>query len=276
MSNNVIRYTPSAVEDNDTFIRLYDVEKTEIDNLHVSIHQVIKNSYLDTCDTERLSEWEEALDLPDGSDKSAFVRLHEIKDYLNFLPPITRYTLEELLIKKYGEGNYYFVIFKERYEIIIGVETAPNDYVEYMYAWLHINRVLYKEMNSQSYSQLMRFRGVQDTTNSLLADQSFRKFMRKIVPANMILTFSIMFMYAYLRGLYTYSELEQYTYAYLSQYSDWEDEYDDKDKKMPKVREHALYCDGIEWHTPPYVENHTLYIDIQDVNILDTIIYIKE
>ena len=132
-------------------------------------------------------------------------------------------------------------------------------------------------MAEKTYSVLMKFRGVVDSTsNALLSDQSFKKLLRKLVPANMLLTFAIMFMYSYLRGLYTYGELEQYTYAYLSQYSTWEDEYDDKGKEAPLITGHTLNLSQPvrPWHTPPYVENNKLYMETPDAVVSETSVVI--
>lgn len=264
MSNNVTRYTPNAVKNNRVFQNQYLVHQIEIDNLHGAIRRTVANSYIDSMDDDRIAEWEEVLLLPVNVGQPPSLRIKAIKDYLNFVPPITRYKLIDMLDLKYGKDHYYLKINKETFEVIVGVETAPDDFVEYMYGWLYLN-MTYGGMAEKTYSVLMKFRGVVDSTsNALLSDQSFKKLLRKLVPANMLLTFAIMFMYAYLRGLYTYTELEQYTYAYLSQYSDWEDEYDDKHKKQDPVRNHVLYLGGEGWHVQPYVENHTLYIDEQD------------
>ena len=266
MSNNVLRYKPEAVKDNDVFNGLYEVEKSEIDSLHGFIQNTVDNAYIDTCDEDRITEWEEALGMPNGGAKPPTQRKKEIKDYLSFLPPITRYKLEDMLIAKYGEGNYFLRIRKEIYEVIIGVEDAPNDYMEYMYGWLRLNGKTYSILSLQSYSQLGRYRGSQNTTDSLLAEQSFQKLLRKLIPANMLLTVGIRYMYGYIRGLYTYSELEQYTYKYLSQYSDYE--CPDRDAKPKFVDNHKLEISPQywEWHAVPYVEDDTLNVDGQDVS----------
>ena len=277
MSNNVVRYTPDAVKDNTTFQKLYEIHRIEIDNLHGSIKRTVDDSYIDSMSEDRIAQWEEVLLLPTDSTMSPTVRIKAIKDYLNFLPPITRYKLEDMIILKYGVGNYYLKINKETFEVIVGVETAPTDFVEYMYGWFKMEKILYSAITDKTYSQLMKFRGVSDTTtNALLADQSFRKLLRKIVPANMQLTFAIMFMYSYLRGLYTYTELEQYTYAYLSQYSDWEDEYNDRGKEAPLITGHTLNLSQSvrPWHTPPYVENNKLYMEMPDAVVSETSIVI--
>lgn len=219
MSNTVTRYTPTAVEDNDTFIRLYSIEQAEIDKLHATIKKVVDNSYIDTADESRLSEWEAALGLPNGYSKPLSVRVQDIKDYLAFLPPITRYKLEDILTLKYGAGHYYLNIKREIYEVIIGVETAPDDFVEFMYDWFKIKNKQYEWLESYTYTQLGRYRGNQNQASSIISEQSFQKLLRKIIPANMLLTFGIMYMYSYLRGRYVYMELEEHDYAYWGQYS---------------------------------------------------------
>lgn len=280
LSNNVIRYTPDAVKDNEVFDKHYQLQKSEIDNLHGIIGNVVDNAYIDTADASRLSEWEEVLLLPDGSSRPPTLRKKDIKDYLAFLPPITRYTLEDMLDSKYGQGNYFLRIRKELYEVIIGVDSAPDDYFEYMYGWLRLNGKTYTWLSEQTYSQLGRFRGQQESTNTLLAEQSFRRLLRKLIPANMLLTIGIKYMYGYIRGLYTYSELEQYTYKYLSQYSDYE--CPDKDAKPKLVNGDSLNLSTQywDWHTVPYVEDEALYVDGQDVSVgnnkLTFIVELKE
>lgn len=265
MSNNVIRYTPQAVKSNGAFNNMYLVHKSEIDNLHVWIKHVVDNAYIDTMDEDRIKEWEEVLLLSTDTSKPPTLRIDIIKDYLGFLPPITRYTLEDLLINKYGEGNFYLKIIKERFEVIVGVETEPDDLVEYMYGWLKKEGVTYTELELKTYSILMKYRGSQSSTTAQLLEQSFKKFLRKIIPANILLTFAIMYMYSYIRGLYTYGELEQYTYKYLSQYSDYD--CDDRNVKPSLVHSHTLELSPQywQWHTEPYVEDEVLNVDEQDI-----------
>lgn len=274
MSNNVVRYTPEAVKTNGAFNNMYGVHKIEIDNLYVWIKHVVNNSYIDTMDEDRISEWEEVLQLTANQGKPPTLRISEIKDYLNFLPPITRYTLYDMLVLKYGEGNFYLDIRKEVFEVIIGVENAPDDFVEYMYGFLKNKGITYTELTTKTYSILMKYRGTQNTTNALLSEQSFKKLLRKLIPANMLLTFGIMYMYDYIRGRYTYSELEQYTYKYLSQYSDYD--CPDRDAKPSFIDNNSLVLSPQywEWHTVPSVEENTLLLDGQDSDINGTVLEI--
>ena len=135
MSNNVTRYTPNAVKNNRVFQNQYLVHQIEIDNLHGAIRRTVDNSYIDSMNDDRIAEWEEVLLLPVNVGRPSSLRIKAIKDYLNFVPPITRYKLIDMLDLKYGKDHYYLKINKETFEVIVGVETAPDDFVEYMYGW---------------------------------------------------------------------------------------------------------------------------------------------
>lgn|GEM_PF-5721646 len=219
MSDNIVRYVPSAVAENAGFKNLYEVHREEIDRLYASIHATVQNGYITTMDENRTAQWESALGLVPDDTIPLSIRRQTVKDLLALSPPITRYTLEDTLTAKYGVGNFYLKIIPERYEVIIGIETIIDTYVEYMHKWLANEALTYEMLTSNTYSMLSRYRGASYTYSSSQIEKSFRNFIRKQIPCNMTLDWFAKYMHSYLRGKYAYGDVEQFTYGALSQYA---------------------------------------------------------
>lgn len=132
MSDYIERFRPKITKGNDDLDSLYSVEKNEVENLHSSIRTEINNCYLETCDSNGITRWENQYKRKHNYDYTLAQRKELLRNHIIFKPPFTRQKLNEILRTIWGEGNYTFELRPDEFELVIDIFTTdPIVYLKF-------------------------------------------------------------------------------------------------------------------------------------------------
>ena len=182
MSNNYVkRFTPDVYKENDELKALYNVQAEEMLKIHTDKRNIFKNNFIKTANINGIIQYEKVYEIEPNSDYTVEERRENVKNKMLWKPPFTRQRLLDILKNIWGEGNYFFEIRYEDFEVIIDINT--------------VNPIVYLQ---------------------------FQKNVRRVIPSNIHIIYSIQYTYLYLNRVYTYNRLESenLTYGDLSQYAE--------------------------------------------------------
>lgn len=124
MSNYIERFRPEVTKGNDDMDSLYLVQKNEIENLHSNIRTEIDNAYIVSCNSDGITKWEKIYKRKHNYDYDLEQRKELLRNHIIFKPPFTKQRMQEILETIWGSGNYTFVLYPDRFELIIDIMTT--------------------------------------------------------------------------------------------------------------------------------------------------------
>jgi hypothetical protein len=177
MSNCIERFRPEITKGNDDLDNLYSVEKSEIDVLNSKIRVEIDNNYLESCNLDGMTRWENLYKQKHNYDYSLAQGKELLRNYIIFKPPFTKQRLQEIFETIWGVGNYTFVLYPETFELIVDIYTTdPIVYLKFkkdvrnvipaniylifsiQYTYLYLNRnFTYNQLEELTYGDLSQY-----------------------------------------------------------------------------------------------------------------------
>lgn len=178
----VFRFKNTALyKQNETMSEIYDTTRMELSDKKGTLKTAFLNTFIDTADEQGVLRMERIYNIiPDLLKDSLEFRKIRLKNAMSMMLPYTRIFLLELLDSKLGKGSYFISIEYDIYTIHLDIIEEQKEQFQYV------------------------IDAIQD-----------------IIPANMVLDAGVLerFLHRYLNKNYTYGEMEQYTYGYLSQFA---------------------------------------------------------
>lgn len=175
--NFVERFAPEIMKDNETMKALYGVQKDEVQSVHDEIQMNIDNTFLQSLNLYGIQKWEKILRLESNADLDINTRKELLLTKRRFRPPFTRQNLQKILESVWGNGNYTFKIYPNKFQLIIDIHTnEPEVYlkfqkyirslipanifvifaVQYTYLYLYRN-LTYNNMSALTYAELSKY-----------------------------------------------------------------------------------------------------------------------
>lgn len=171
MDRNLIEYLPEFMREFKEMQYLCEVEQIQCSDLLDTIEQTWDNQFIETCDEATIERWEKMLRIIPLDSDSLEDRKFRILKLIKLKYPYTSKVLDEYLTEICGGEDYYSIIFYEE-EMVLKIRIA-------------LSRKNQKD--------------------------EIEKWLRKIIPANLLLDFSVLYN--------THADLKKYTYGQLSSYS---------------------------------------------------------